>query len=451
VSKKFIPEIAKNWEDVETNPEYWWNIKDWTCEMCHLHKRLSYSNKCWECLNKEEKKDYKKLTLKKYEKVENLKGLNMYSIDLKEIDLRGVNLRGADLGGANLKGANLSYAYLEGASFTVAHLEGAGLNRAHLEDASFWQANLEGAHLVGAHLEGAIMMDAHLEGAYLIYANFEGAYLTDAHLEGTDLSYANLDGVDLSNAKFGRMGMIMEKTQILKDKSFVKENQFIEEAKIKYAKTTNIKGITYNTYTRFYIYPFAILFWFFGYIFNKIIRKEYTVRPKFSRYKKTILIGIDTTELDWSQHPQLIRDIHYQQFLYAFRERSFFNKYVLYPLWGLTSYFGERFTLWFMWLILLIAGFGAVYAGYSPPFFLPERIRDFFCNIYPVITSNGVGFGHWFDPYYLSGLVFTSLGLGSFQPENLAGKIWILAEVLLGFIMLGSLVSFFANKFVRRD
>ena len=55
------------------------------------------------------------------------------------------------------------------------------------------------------------------------------------------------------------------------------------------------------------------------------------------------------------------------------------------------------------------------------------------------------------DGFYLSGLVFTSLGLGSFVPANDAAKWWILAEVMLGFIMLGSLVSFFANKFVRRD
>jgi len=51
----------------------------------------------------------------------------------------------------------------------------------------------------------------------------------------------------------------------------------------------------------------------------------------------------------------------------------------------------------------------------------------------------------------LTVLVFTSLGLGHFTPQDTLGKMLVLAEVMGGFIMLGSLVSFFTNKFVRRD
>jgi len=67
------------------------------------------------------------------------------------------------------------------------------------------------------------------------------------------------------------------------------------------------------------------------------------------------------------------------------------------------------------------------------------------------ISINGEPLTGFTDALYLSGLIFTSLGLGDFTPQDTITKMLVLAEVMVGFIMLGSLVSFFANKLVRRD
>jgi len=419
MSEKYIPEIAKNWEDAETNPEYWWNIEYGTCEKCFSSKRLSYSPKCWKCLTEEEKEDFKKLIISKCKKGNILKGLNLRSVNFGGEKLFSVNFDLVDFSYANFEGANLENANLCGSKFHLANFKITNLQSANLERADMSFTNLEEAMLRDTNLIGAIIKDANLKGAIL--------------------SFANIKGTDLSYSRFGRYGLIVERTEIKEDEDLNKKNNLTKVAEIKYTRATEIVSIKYNPYTRFYIYPFAIFFWFLLYIFNKIIRNERTEKPNFIRYKKTILIGIDTSELNWSQHPQLIRDIHYQQLLYAFKERSWFHKYIMYPLWGMTSYFGESLSLWLLWASGIITGFALSFLYFEYARWLPKMLL------------NGKEIKTFTDAFYLSGLVFTSLGLGSFVPANDAAKWWILAEVMLGFIMLGSLVSFFANKFVRRD
>jgi hypothetical protein len=79
-------------------------------------------------------------------------------------------------------------------------LEDAKLGEAHLEGANLGEAHLERANLIGAHLERASLAKAHLEGANLNDANLEGANLGEAHLEGAILAKANLEGANCSTA-----------------------------------------------------------------------------------------------------------------------------------------------------------------------------------------------------------------------------------------------------------
>jgi len=89
---------------------------------------------------------------------------------------------------------------LERADLRLAHLEGANLWRAHLEGANLWRAHLEGARLGEAHLEGARLGEAHLERADLSRANLKGAKLVLADLKGAKLVAANLEGASLGGA-----------------------------------------------------------------------------------------------------------------------------------------------------------------------------------------------------------------------------------------------------------
>ena len=74
------------------------------------------------------------------------------------------------------------------------------LEKAECHGASLRGAHLEGANLNTANLDGAHLEGAHLQGARFRGAHMKGAYLEGAHLEGADLQGADLRGAKLSDA-----------------------------------------------------------------------------------------------------------------------------------------------------------------------------------------------------------------------------------------------------------
>jgi len=52
---------------------------------------------------------------------------------------------------------------------------------------------------------------------------------------------------------------------------------------------------------------------------------------------------------------------------------------------------------------------------------------------------------------YFSVVTFTTLGFGDVIPLNHISEIWLMVEVIFGYIMLGGLISIFANKLARRS
>jgi hypothetical protein len=52
---------------------------------------------------------------------------------------------------------------------------------------------------------------------------------------------------------------------------------------------------------------------------------------------------------------------------------------------------------------------------------------------------------------YYSVVTFTTLGFGDIIPRTTEAAKWVMAEVILGYIMLGGLISIFATKIARRS
>lgn len=57
----------------------------------------------------------------------------------------------------------------------------------------------------------------------------------------------------------------------------------------------------------------------------------------------------------------------------------------------------------------------------------------------------------FFSPYYFSIVTFTTLGFGDVLPLNWIGEIVVTIEVILGYIMLGGLISILSDKLSRRS
>lgn len=73
-----------------------------------------------------------------------------------------------------LEGANLRRAFLEGANFRDAHLEESNFSLAHLEGSFFHKALLQGASLKNAHLQDVVFPGADMRGTNVIAAIVNG-------------------------------------------------------------------------------------------------------------------------------------------------------------------------------------------------------------------------------------------------------------------------------------
>ena len=158
-----------------------------------------------------------------------------------------------------------------------------------------------------------------------------------------------------------------------------------------------------------------------------------------------------TTAMDGSSNPYLKRYIEDEQWIESWRYRSKWRKFLFY-CWEATCHCGRSFILWLCWIILIAILFGAVYADYTVPSWVPGPMKSLLVSIDPKVKLSTAGRTPTrFTPYYFSIVTFTTLGFGDIEPQGLAGEIWLAFEVVLGYVMLGGLISIFANKFARRS
>jgi hypothetical protein len=135
-----------------------------------------------------------------------------------------------------------------------------------------------------------------------------------------------------------------------------------------------------------------------------------------------------TTIMDASSNPYLKRYIEDEQWISSWRQRSWWRE-VLFLFWELTSHCGRSIGLWAFWSLLIAVVFGFLHTGH--------------------IAVGSVS--NWYTPFYFSVVTFTTLGFGDVTPLDWIGQLWITLEVILGYVMLGGLISIFANKFARRS
>lgn len=282
---------------------------------------------------------------------------------------------------------NLAGVRLNRANLKGANLKGADLMDAKLKGADLSWVNLEGASLSGANLEGAKLFKAYLKGAYLYMAYLKDAYLAVAYLKDADLYDATLEGADLSEATL--------------------EGADLSGANLKDADLS--------------LANFA----------NACV-----VRVKYNG--KALYKGI---RIDSCYGSQMFKTFAMDQdYIEEFRSKSKLNMF-LYRLWLFSSNCGRSMLLWAVWSAVLLAGFAWKYHLLG---------KDAF--IHPLITigTTTISTWDWLAPIYFSFVTFSTLGFGDIHPVTPEARIWVMVEVMLGYIMLGGLISILANKLARR-
>jgi hypothetical protein len=131
-----------------------------------------------------------------------------------------------------------------------------------------------------------------------------------------------------------------------------------------------------------------------------------------------------------SGSPMFIRDAKDKEYIEEFAERH----KLLYLAWSLSSDCGRSVFRWLFWSLML-----ALFFGFN---FLMLEQGDFKIDWnLPVALVSAL---------YYSIVNFTTLGFAYITPQTHTGAIWVVAEVITGYVMLGGLIAILASKLTRR-
>jgi len=334
-------------------------------------------------------------------------------IFLKGARLKGAYLKEANLKGANLEGADLSDAYLKGADLSNCHLEGAHLRRAHLEGSYLYHAHLEGAYLYDAHMEGADLSNCHLEGAALVQCHLEDASLSSAYLSGSDFRRAHLDHANLCYTH-------------------------LEDANLKYAHLERaflVKAHLENSNFEQAIVDGATLFW----------------ECRVNRNTNFCGVGLDNVRIDTGTKQLLeynTRRVNWEQW---YKEHPRLRLPVK-AFWQISDYGLSTIKIITIFFKLVILFAAIYYVWGSIDLYLMDNKN------YPGIVSNLFVDRHevpvlwWLVPLrtlYFSIVTMTTLGFGDMyaNAQSFWGHILLSVQVILGYVLMGALVTRFAVLF----
>ena len=152
---------------------------------------------------------------------------------------------------------------------------------------------------------------------------------------------------------------------------------------------------------------------------------------KFNR--GTDFANIDLSKVRGSSNPLFVSFIRRKHYLKHFKEQGLRNK-ILYYVWLVISDCGQSLFRWSAVSLLICILFGILYSTFASSFFISN-------NRHP----DGFTF------YYYSVVTFTTLGFGDIVPKDLWAEIAVTAQVIMGYVMLGGLISIFATKFIPKD
>ncbi|MGI9625975.1 MAG: pentapeptide repeat-containing protein [Longimicrobiales bacterium] len=306
-------------------------------------------------------------------------------------------LQGADLAGANLEGLDLSGLDLSGADLTGANLRRATMVGTNLAGATLDHADLQGAELLGATLKGADLSDvdgtnagfggSDASGADFFNAKLEGATFTRGTLVGADFRAAVLRGVRLREADLEDANLDRADLRDADLESSRLAGANFQGARLQGARLTNVDG-----------------------------------------YGEANWVGAEIAGTDFTGAYRVRRTIMDENFLHEFRTSGSLNS-KLYWLWWATSDCGRSMGRWSLFTLLLTLAFAGLYS-----------LVDLDLGSYPTRISY----------LYYSVVTLTTLGYGDVLPASGPAQLLAMIQVLIGYVMLGGLISILSTKMARR-
>jgi len=319
--------------------------------------------------------------------LEAVRGTVLAKIDNEEDEY--VDLSWIDFHEVNLQSANLRYAKLQEADLGFASLQDSDLAFGNFQDANLEHANLQSANFFGANLCGTNLEDVNLQGAALDSANLQSARLWRANLQNAALHGAQLERTLFSRANLQGAGLVGANLRGAGLSEANLENTVLWHADFSDANVSRVKFC------------------------------RSSLQRNFKSIRVTTCYGSQAFK-SFAQDQDFIEELR-------------FNSPVKFWLWYIFADCGRSFSLWAAWSLGFATLFGYLYNWMGPQHFHVDRL--------PFELSSMI---------YYSIVTFTTLGFGDIKPATVEGSFVVMIEVLLGYVMLGGLISILANKLARR-
>jgi uncharacterized protein YjbI with pentapeptide repeats len=309
-------------------------------------------------------------------------------IDLDGVDFSGLDLNGVDFSGASIKGANFQNANLSHARFFNANLSHADFSGANLRRADFTGADLSHASLDNARARHAGFGMCRLDNASMFQAMLSMCTFSKASFQGADVQCADLSMARLREADLSHADFT--------------------ESSFK-AADLSMSNVAHS-------------------IFNNTDLRQARLRL-VRGYRQAKWIGADIRDINFAGAYIMRRFVMDQNYLKEFRQSGRFAPF-LYMLWKISSNCGRSMALWSLWICVLALVFAVIYyfIGFEP-------------GPYPTPVSS----------LYFSVVTMMTLGYGDAVPNTTAGQVVAMIEVVIGYVMLGGLLSILSNKIARRS
>jgi uncharacterized protein YjbI with pentapeptide repeats len=259
-------------------------------------------------------------------------------------------------------------------------------------------------------------------------------------LQATDEKAANdaLFGIMKASSKEYQIITMQDKLSKLKDMKYdiFDEIEAYAFNRVKFKEEANFEDITIGKYNNFemkdtYFYNVSGLFEF---IEENKKKFKYSNKTEFLPDNFRLILGEEAT----ARYPIISRKIRDDMYLLKFKEK---HPKVLF-IWWLFADCGRSFLRWALWASLFAVLFAFIYHNV---FFLNNPTTFYQTNINIHETWPGFSF------LYYSIVTFTTLGFGDIVPKPGLPQFFVALEVILGYIMLGGLISILANKLARRS
>ncbi|QHI69546.1 pentapeptide repeat-containing protein [Tichowtungia aerotolerans] len=291
-------------------------------------------------------------------------------------------------------------------------LSGINLQRANLQGSFMDVVNLKNANLIRANLS-----KASLDGACLAHANLRRADLSEAGLIKADLKCANLDRADLSGVCLMESG--------LHSASLSCAN--LQDA---YLQGANLTGANLNgaDLQRAFVQGASVI--------------DVNMRGANFKDADLSMLHFDTSTGEYRGiHlegcygcERFRRQALHQAFIEEFRESARGMNKVVYWVWSTFVDCGRSPWKLMKWVFV-------IWLLFAELFFLLQTCWSESFDIKPLPETI------WTMLYY-SIVTLTTLGFGDVTPLTYPAMILVSMEVVLGYIILGCLISFLSSKMV---